>query len=285
MKNTSRLRWSSRLLTVLVALVLVPQGAGAALAAEPPPPPPPTYYLALGDSLARGVQPDGGGVNRPTEQGYADQLHARLSATSPRLSLVKLGCPVLETARRMIDGGYCSYEAGSQLAQAERFLQTRGQHTALVTLDIGANDFLACQQVPVETRQACLRAVFAAVAEVAHRLRAAAGPQTRVVAMTYYNPLLAHWFLSPAAAQAAASAAHASNAALAATYTAAGLDVADVEGAFHSADFTSVDGLPRNVRTVCALTYMCTPFRNIHANAGGYGLIADTFASTLSRRP
>jgi hypothetical protein len=35
---------------------------------------PPLYYLSLGDSLSRGVQPDPAGQNQPTDQGYADDL-------------------------------------------------------------------------------------------------------------------------------------------------------------------------------------------------------------------
>jgi hypothetical protein len=36
--------------------------------------PPVSYYLALGDSLAVGVQPDAAGASVETPSGYADQL-------------------------------------------------------------------------------------------------------------------------------------------------------------------------------------------------------------------
>ena len=44
---------------------------------------PATYYLALGDSLSQGVQPDAAGTSVPTGQGYPDQLYACLLYTSP----------------------------------------------------------------------------------------------------------------------------------------------------------------------------------------------------------
>ena len=73
---------------------------------------PVAYYLALGDSLSRGVQPDAAGASVETGQGYADQLYAALLPAHPGLRLVKLGCP-RETSRTMIDGGICRYPGGS----------------------------------------------------------------------------------------------------------------------------------------------------------------------------
>ena len=43
------------------------------------------YYLALGDSLAQGMQPDTAGITRNTNQGYADQLYALENRRVPRL--------------------------------------------------------------------------------------------------------------------------------------------------------------------------------------------------------
>ena len=81
----------------------------------------PHYYVALGDSLSVGVQPDATGVNRGSDEGYPDQLHALLRTTVPRLRLVKLGCSG-ETTLTMMDGGVCRYPKGSQLAEAVAFL-------------------------------------------------------------------------------------------------------------------------------------------------------------------
>ncbi len=87
--------------------------------------PPVSYYLALGDSLSQGVQPDASGASVRTQEGYANQLYSALRVHQPGLRLVKLGCPG-ETTATMISGGICRYPGGSQLAAAVRFL---GAHT------------------------------------------------------------------------------------------------------------------------------------------------------------
>ena len=115
---------------------------------------PATYYLALGDSLSQGVQPDAAGASVETGQGYADQLYAALLPAHPGLRLVKLGCPG-ETSRTMIDGGICRYPGGSQLAAAVAFLRAHRGHVFLITIDIGANDPEDCGS-RVEPQQARL---------------------------------------------------------------------------------------------------------------------------------
>src|ERR1700722_13687076 len=91
------------------------------------PAPPATYYLALGDSLSQGVQPDAAGTSVETGQGYPDQLYAMLHRSQPGLRLVKLGCPG-ETTGSMIGGGICAYAQGSQLAAAAAFLTAHRGH-------------------------------------------------------------------------------------------------------------------------------------------------------------
>src|SRR5207249_12300359 len=88
---------------VLFALVLAGPVQAATVGAT-------TYYLALGDSLARGVQPDAGGVQVETNQGYVDDLYPLYRAAIPGRQLVKLGGPD-ETTTTMLD------ESGGQHAQ------------------------------------------------------------------------------------------------------------------------------------------------------------------------
>ena len=52
---------------------------------------PATYYLALGDSLSKGVQPNAAGVSVETSQGYPEFAYARLRRGHPTLRLVQLG--------------------------------------------------------------------------------------------------------------------------------------------------------------------------------------------------
>ena len=131
------------------------------------------WYLALGDSLSVGVQPDAANVNHPTTFGYADQLHQALKATTPDLELKKLGCAVTETTTDMLKGpSDCrgQYRLRVQLAAAVAFLLTHRGSVRLVTIDIGAN-----------------------LPKILKALRLAAGPNVPIVGMNYYNPFLAAW--------------------------------------------------------------------------------------------
>ncbi|HJY95210.1 MAG TPA: GDSL-type esterase/lipase family protein, partial [Streptosporangiaceae bacterium] len=142
--------------------------------------PPATYYLALGDSLSQGVQPDAAGTSVETGQGYPDQLYAMLRPSQPTLRLVKLGCPG-ETTATMIHGGICRYPGGSQLAAAVAFLTAHRGHVRLVTIDIGANDPEDCGSwASLRIIMHCVGTNFPdAVSNldtILARVRAAAGP-------------------------------------------------------------------------------------------------------------
>src|SRR5579859_4314559 len=153
---------------------------------------PASYYVALGDSLSQGVQPDAAGNSVETGQGYPDQLYALLRPSQPALRLVKLGCPG-ETTATMIHGGICRYPGGSQLAAAVAFLTAHRGHVRLVTIDIGANDPEDCGSwASLRTIMHCVGTNFPdAVSNldaILARVRAAAGPGVRMVGMSYYLP-------------------------------------------------------------------------------------------------
>ena len=95
----------------------------------------PVYYVSLGDSLARGIQPATWGADVVTRRGYTDQLAALLRRSLPGLRLVEFGCPG-ETTTTMIHGGICRYPAGSQLRQAARFLKLAA--VSVITFSLGA---------------------------------------------------------------------------------------------------------------------------------------------------
>jgi len=253
---------------------------------------PASYYLALGDSLSQGVQPDAAGVSVETGQGYPDQVYAALRPRYPALRLVKLGCPG-ETTSTMINGGLCRYPGGSQLAAAVAFLRAHRGHVLLVTLDIGANDPEDCGSLASLQALSCLRTgipgAVSRLSTIMARLRAAAGPGVRIVGMSYYLPALAEWLDgTPGQAIAWLSERLAAdyNDLLAAVYTASGARVADVFGAFDTADFGNrvtlpgVGTVPRNVARICQWTWACAiPPRgpNQHANRAGYAVIAGAF--------
>jgi hypothetical protein len=91
--------------------------AGTAMAAcsDPRQPERASSYLALRDSLSRGVQPDAAGASVETPQGYLDFVYALLRPGHPALKLVRLRRPG-ETAVTMVRDGVCRYRGGSQLA-------------------------------------------------------------------------------------------------------------------------------------------------------------------------
>ena len=127
------------------------------------------------------------------------------------------------------------------------------------------------------------------------RLKAAAGPGVRIVGMNYYLPALAEWrdgLPGHVVAWAAEKLAATYNQMLDRVYAAAGARVADVFGAFETADFAAAPGAaggaaPQNVTLLCQWTWECAaPPRgpNQHANQAGYQVIARTLlkASGLS---
>ena len=251
---------------------------------------PPSYYLALGDSLSQGVQPDAAGASVETGQGYPDQAYAALLRSHPTLRLVKLGCPG-ETTSTMLAGGRCRYPAGSQLATAGAFLRSHRGRVVLVTLDIGANDLQDCagRAGPAGIAPCIGAGVPGAVRNlttIMARLRAAAGPAVRIVGVTYYLPELAEWrdgLMGRAVAWLSERLAAGYNDMLARVYRQFGSPVADVFTAFRTADFASqlimpgIGTVPRNVALVCRWTWECAPAPrgpNEHANQAGYGVIA-----------
>ena len=251
---------------------------------------PSSYYLALGDSLSRGVQPDAAGASVETGQGYPDLVYATLLASHPALRLVRLGCPG-ETTKTMMHGGICHYSAGSQLAAATAFLRAHRGHVFLVTIDIGANDLEDCGNRPSLTQLAsCIGQLPKATANVAAilaSLRAAAGPGVRITGMNYYLPALAEWrsgLLGRATAQLSEKFAVAYDDLLKRAYGQAGITVANVFEAFETTNFgdpvtmPGIGSVPRNVARICQWTWECAPpprGPNQHANAAGYRVIAD----------
>jgi lysophospholipase L1-like esterase len=281
-------------LALAVAAVLITGCSGGPRRTAPPA----SYYLALGDSLSLGVQPDATGASVRTGQGYADQLYAGWRRRLPGLRLVKLGC-LGETTSTMIHGGICHYRDGSQLATAAAFLRAHRSRIAVITLDIGANDpekclatpspldLVGCMAAVIPRAEANLRTILATLR------RAAAG--VRIVAMNYYLPALAQWrhgFTGELIARLAEGATAGYNAALSQIYRSHGIPVANVSSAFHTASFSpdvtvpGLGSLPRNVATICQWTWECTvPPRgpNQHPNRAGYQVIAQAFLRAGAR--
>jgi lysophospholipase L1-like esterase len=264
-----RLRVPFVLAALVLALVLVP-GAPASSKA--------TYYLSLGDSLAQGYQPIGGPLSPESppgyNQGYADELFKLVRGRYTQLREMKLGCGG-ETTASMRVGGICSYEHGTQLAEAVAFLQEHAGEIAFVTIDIGANDLLGGDGVP---------AIAANLPPILQALRAAAGLNVPILGMNYYDPFVASvWFEthSVAAVQAEVAAIVGFNTFLEGIYGTFAIPVADVESAFSLTNVTiQPSGLPLDVEVACAWTWICSA-DDIHANNAGYEAIARAFEEVL----
>jgi lysophospholipase L1-like esterase len=295
-----------------------------------------SFYLSLGDSLTVGVQPDEDGRAQETAEGYTDVLYRELKDADSTLQHERMGCGGEDTTT-FIEGGIAGcdtrYEAGSQLEQAEEFLREHGDQVDLVTLTIGGNNFTNCMdgaggqdELDIEdigVNEECvadgLERLETEVPLIAERLTEAAGPDTQIVAMTYYNPFLALALLEEPEAEAtddedeapedeeAEEGAEAVpsedadeglaartveilgevNESLTASYQAAGIDVADVDTVFDGAN-TEVPAdsdteMPVNLQQICDLTWMCNVAQgpDIHTNLAGAQAIAEVFSGEL----
>ena len=164
---------------VLVCVTVVAVGAVAAIPAvgcggqpaslkspTPKPGPAARYYVALGDSLSQGMQPNAAGLTVDTDDGYVDDIGAWAAHRIPTLQVIKLGCGGDTTTSLLTGKGndaaakalHCDRQGGSQLAAAVSFLKSH--HAAgevpLITIDIGANDVDGCVTAP--NLGACLAA-------------------------------------------------------------------------------------------------------------------------------
>ena len=151
------------------------------------------YYLALGDSIAYGIQPTkvrSGARPSDFDTGYVDVLAARLRKRSPGLQVVNYGCPGESTVT--FSRGGCPAFAdrvklhdafrGSQLAAALAFLRAHPGEVSPITLTLFGNDWLPLVLDTCGGKVACVRkrgpAAVAAfetrLTSIVERLRAAA---------------------------------------------------------------------------------------------------------------
>jgi lysophospholipase L1-like esterase len=234
-------------------------------------------YLALGDSVAFGV----GASDRGTTA-YVPLLYDRLREELPCQGSGQPGCRKLALQNLAVGGATTASLITTQLPVAVEELRTRNQDhrpnndVKVVTIDIGGNDVFSvvpsCTAGPTPAClglvQASLQAFETNFTKILGELRAAGGPDTQIVAMTYYNPL--------PSCQLAALAGLAEvvleggpgieglNDRIRRISAAYGVEVADAYGKLAAADL--VGG------TDC-----------LHPNDSGHGIIADLFAAALAR--
>jgi lysophospholipase L1-like esterase len=264
-----------------------------------------TYYLALGDSVAQGGQPIGGPFSPYASpgynHGYPEELEELVGDEYQQLRLENLACGGQST-RTVIEGApWCPYTAGSQLEQAEAFLEAHPGEVAFITITIGANDVIGTETdclddatitFDIACVQAQLPSIQANIAEIVQRLQAAA-PGVPIVGSNYYNPLLGAWVLVPGPvgqflAQASVAPAELLNSGIEAAYLPEGASVADLYGAFDSTNFADLVAtdwglVPTNVANACTWTWFCSKQYpgDVHPNNPGHEVIAQAFAEEL----
>lgn len=183
-----------RFLSVISIVALTIVGALPAGAQEGDGP----IHLGVGDSVAYGF-----GVKRPDQHGYMAVLSRWAHSVDCRDGEAA-ACPHLELVNMSVPGATSSTLMSEQLPGALALISQRngdddpGNDVEIITLDIGGNDLFnpvinACaggvtpECVDVVTNG---MTTFAAnLGVILGSLRSAAGPDTRIVIMTYYNPL------------------------------------------------------------------------------------------------
>ncbi len=257
---------------------------------------PPVYQLSLGDSLTAGW-----GASSPAKD-FANLIGDTQSARFAGLRVKSLACPGATTTTLLEGGGWCSYAQGSQLAAAEAFLAAHPGRVRYITLDIGINNIdvcpdgggfnPACVAAGTASAQHDLQLIMAGLRSVA--------PAVPIIGATTYDPYLAEAPIAgdPAAqyytgdagiAGASLPVVDAFNQLLRQLYDRAGVQVADVAGAFATDDSAmtgSFDGaaVPQNVSDICAWTHMCDSSGwTLHFNDAGEREVADTFDTVIDQ--
>ena len=194
----------AKILPSVLGLVLL-----TALAASAAPGPvyqaPQAYYLALGDSIAYGIQPakvDAGLPPSGFRTGYVNVFAARLRALAPKIQVVNYGCPG-ESTKTFVDGG-CPWLAegrrlhdafkGTQLGAALVFLRAHRGQVSPITLTLWGNDVFEEFAPGCKGDLACIRSHAPAglarftsrLASIVGRLRAAA-PKAEIILTGAWN--------------------------------------------------------------------------------------------------
>jgi lysophospholipase L1-like esterase len=243
-----------------------------------------SYYLALGDSLAFGLQPNG-----DFNHGYAQQWFTLLQAEGST-SLTDFGCPG-ETTDEFIGRPSCGlvhdpYPSGeSQLQAAVSFIVAHPYRVSPVSLDIGANDLVNFLHTPGSISfdgtggctvngdvQAVLSHLDANLKDVIlpDLVAALTGPGGQrtgdLVMMNLYDP---YQNLYPCTVPFVQE----YNSFLAADAAQFHIRVVDT--------FTAFGGAAIPNPQICDYTWMCSSYKDIHATTTGYGVIAAGFNSLV----
>ncbi|WP_161975394.1 SGNH/GDSL hydrolase family protein [Tengunoibacter tsumagoiensis] len=265
------------LCVVLFLIIFAAFEAGSisiAHAADLPVVGPKSYYIALGDSVAYGYQPD-----LDWRSGYSTDLYHHLQSKGTS-TYDNLACPA-ETSTTMINGN-CPYTIihkypylEPQLNAAIEYLQAHPGQVSPVTLQIGANDILpdinkstcSTNTAQFATDLATLDANLTQT--ILPRLKAALTVNGQLtgdlILVNYYDP---YQNLCPNSVPYLQTV----NQHLA----------QDAAGYAHVADaFTAFGGAAIPNSNTCNYTWICSFFSDIHPRSQGYSVIASTIENSI----
>jgi lysophospholipase L1-like esterase len=255
--------------------------------------PAPVYQLSLGDSLAAGT-----GASTPAND-YVNLVAAHEQASMVGLQIENLSCGGATTTTMLNGGGACTYTSGTQLGDAEAFLQAHPGQVRYITIDIGANDVDNCLtggSISVTCIETGLATISSNLPQIVSGLETAAAG-VPIFGMDYYDPFLQQWVTGPSGQTLARESAVLSsilNGDITRIYGSLGAKPVDVQGPFAVQDFVMTGAfqgttVPENVSRTCAWTHMCDPavgggfVMNIHANDIGHAKLATAFEQTIDR--
>lgn len=245
---------------------------------------PKAYYLALGDSLAFGYQPNWDWIH-----GYTNDFFGDLQKQGVQ-HYDNLACAD-ENSSSMINGG-CPYSllhkyiyTGPQLQAAVNYLHAHAGQVSPVTLDIGANDLIP----DLDTTKCTISPRWQQdLTTVDNNLKNVILPQL-VAALTvngqmtgdllllnYYDPFQSMCpntipYIQTFNQDLAAASGHAT--------------LVDIYSAFdHSStgDHSSAGTVAAPASNLCTYTWVCGKDKNIHPNQSGYALMASTIEHTVN---
>jgi lysophospholipase L1-like esterase len=253
---------------------------------------PQNYYLALGDSIAYGIQPTkvkpGAGPSA-FRTGYVDAFAARLRKLSPKLQVVNYGCPG-ESTRTFVAGG-CEgrgdvkalHDAfrGSQLDAALSFLRAHPGDVSPITVTLYGNDWLPVLLDTCNAKVACARkqapsatkAFASRLTAILRRIRAAA-PDAEIIVTGAWNP-------DPNSLGQLEAVYRSFETSIARAATAADARIARMLPVFNP-----TGSLQARKARLCAFTFICSK-GDPHPTDAGYRAMADAIlaASGYPRKP
>jgi lysophospholipase L1-like esterase len=258
-----------------------------------------TRYMALGDSLTFGYQQakynallPAGEPAKAFKTGFVDVFSKRLKKARGRVITSNLGCPG-ETTDSLLGLAPCPYHPpfplhvaypGSQMAAALA-IAGRKNKPNVITVDIGNNDLLAtvngcnANPAPYPSPTFCILArapdtfahVIANQTTILTQLRAAA-PKAKIVNIGVYNPL------TPTLGVSSDVLARNLNGQLLALSTSLGAKFADPMNVFNPSG-------DNEIPTLCALTAVCGPLKDIHPTDAGYKALGNLAYAAAGIKP